>query len=258
MTKIGIVQLRIVENDWEGNFRRVERHLQQLARQGAQCVILPEMWTSSTRDRKSELAAWSHDKLHWFQRWALAAHCYVIFSQLEGYKNEFYNTAYTIAPTGDIVSRYRKVHLFAFGGETDLFHPGHRAPPLLQTPWGPWAVLICFDLRFPILFRRLARQGVTCFVVPAQWPENRGDHWLALLKARAIENQCMMIGVNRLGTKEKEHFHGASVIFDPWGNCVTRLRRSTQCALASVNMAMVDKVRSDFPCLSLDHPQLDR
>lgn len=258
MVAFGLIQLKIVENDWEGNYRKALGEMERVQEQGADCIILPEMWTSLDRERRDLLAKWSREKLHAFQDWALGHHVYLIFSQLEQSRGHFYNTAYVIAPTGRIVGSYRKIHLFVFGGETDYVDAGNRPPFVMQTPWGLWAVPVCFDLRFPILFRRLARQGVSCFIVPAQWPKEREAHWLALLRARAIENQCVMVGVNRRGKKGKEEFCGASAVFNPWGDCLKQLTRSTARAIVEVDMRQVEKSRSQFPCLALDHPRWDR
>lgn len=256
--RIGLVQLKIVDGDWEGNFRAALRHMERLARAGANCVILPEIWTSLLAHRRDDLARFTEEKQGLFKAWAREHGVYVMGSGLEKSRGNFYNTAFVLSPKGKDISAYRKVHLFALGGEARLFKAGNRLPPVFKTPWGLWSIAVCFDLRFPVMFRRLAQRGVKCVVIPAQWPARRSEHWLALLKARAIENQCVMVGVNRLGSKNGEAYTGRSAVFDAWGRERLLVPSQRQTGLVEIDMAEVDAVRKRFPSLARDHPRVDR
>src|SRR5690606_17558717 len=101
-----------------------------------------------------------------------------------------------------------------------------KQPKLFSSPWGRVGLAICYDLRFPELFRRLSRQGATVFLVPSAWPRERLDHFLSLLKARAIENQAYVVGVNKVGPgfhRKPVVYGGHSAAFDPWGKRLAEL-----------------------------------
>ena len=259
MVQLGIIQLHIEEGHWAENRKHALHYMNRLAANGAQCLVLPEMWTSSDLSRRAALSEFSNDTLSIFQTWAQTHRCFLIGSQLEKdpQHDTYYNTAFAIGPDGALAGQYRKSHLFVLGGEANCFSAGTDLPFIFETPWGLWSVAICFDLRFPVMFRRLAKKGVSCFVIPAQWPLHRRDHWLTLLKARAIENQCIMIGANRLGTKGKDEFHGASAIFDPWGKRLCLLGKHRKYGLCTVDTDLATQVRRDFPSLFMDHPTID-
>ncbi|MBZ0256260.1 carbon-nitrogen family hydrolase, partial [bacterium] len=129
------------------------------------------------------------------------------------------NQALCFAPSGNEVARYTKMHPFTFGGETKHYTPGDQ---ILTFQWGKFTVapFICYDLRFPEMFRTYALNGVELVFLPAQWPHPRLAHWRTLLRARAIENQMFMIGVNSVGRDQMSKFCGHSALIDPWGNTV--------------------------------------
>jgi len=126
------------------------------------------------------------------------------------------NQAVVYAPDGRELARYCKLQPFTLGGEADHYAAGQS---LCLFNWQEFTVasFICYDLRFPELFRAAAKRGANLFTVIASWPSPRADHWVSLLKARAIENQSYVIGVNRCGDDPKLHHSGHSVIFDPGG-----------------------------------------
>ncbi len=126
------------------------------------------------------------------------------------------NEAVVYAPDGRELARYCKLHPFALGGEAEHYVAGNE---LCLFQWQEFTVapFICYDLRFPEVFRSAATRGANLFTVIASWPSPRADHWFSLLKARAIENQAYVIGVNRCGNDPKLPHAGHSVIFDPSG-----------------------------------------
>jgi predicted amidohydrolase len=111
------------------------------------------------------------------------------------------------------------------------------------------APFICYDLRFPELFRPAARNGAELIVVVANWPERRSEHWVRLLQARAIENQAYVLGVNRCGSDPEFQYDGRSSLFDPQGKPMFEADRREQVLVAEVDGAVVRKWRADFPAL---------
>jgi predicted amidohydrolase len=139
--------------------------------------------------------------------------------------------------------------------EDRYLQPG-SAPLLLDLPWGPTAFAICYDLRFPELFRRYAVEGAKIIVLPAEWPMERIEHWRALLIARAIENQCYMIATNACGQTGETIFGGHSMIEDPWGKIVMELGEQPGLATAEIELELVDAVRKRIPVFDDRRPEL--
>ncbi|MEM9079789.1 MAG: nitrilase-related carbon-nitrogen hydrolase [Verrucomicrobiota bacterium] len=155
------------------------------------------------------------------------------------------NDAALLAPNGSLVGRYSKTHPFTPSGEGDAVTRGLTAVTL---PLGEWTLqpAVCYDLRFPELFRQ-PNPAADLIVVLANWPTPRVEHWLTLLKARAIENQAFVIGVNRVGSDPHLDFPGKSVIFGPKGELIAEAGDSTQLLTASLDLNQVRQWRNDFP-----------
>jgi predicted amidohydrolase len=168
------------------------------------------------------------------------------------------NTSVLLDETGAIRARYRKMHLFDVeipGGhtfkESDTVTAGAE-PTLVQTPLGPLGLTICYDLRFPELYRELARQGARLLAVPAAFTRETGkDHWHVLLRARAIENQAYVIAPAQWGFHGgKRSSYGHALVADPWGVVLAECGEQDGFALATIDPRYQDKVRSTLPCLS--------
>ncbi len=158
------------------------------------------------------------------------------------------NEALVIAPDGAVAGRYAKMHPFSFTGEEKHYARGDEP---LVLPCGPFqlAPFVCYDLRFPEIFRSAARRGATLFVVIACWLAGRHAHWRPLLQARAIENQAWVVGVNRCGCDPKFDYPGGSVVFAPDGRVVAELGPDEGVLQGDLDPAIVTNVRATFPVL---------
>jgi predicted amidohydrolase len=177
---------------------------------------------------------------------------------------KIFNTSVLIGPGGRVLATYRKMHLFdiAIRGaavleESRTVRPGDR-PVVANTPLGRLGLTICYDLRFPELYRHLALQGAEVLFVPAAFTAYTGPHhWLPLLRARAIENQCWVVAPAQFGRHAADRrSHGESVIIDPWGTVVERLAKGEGLITAEIDLEAVRRVRKGLPCLSHVRPQL--
>nr|WP_256438101.1 nitrilase-related carbon-nitrogen hydrolase [Thiomicrorhabdus sp. 6S3-12] len=174
--------------------------------------------------------------------------------QTEG-RREFYNRALYWAQTGTLKHSYSKQRLFAYAGENRIYNAGEQNRSFQIECAGQSlraAVFICYDLRFPELFRQLAREVEIVFVL-ANWPSSRQTHWRTLLKARAIENQCFVVGVNRVGEdKNGLHYAGGSVVFNANGDCLLDCQQEPWSEF-SISVAelqrQVAQQRQEFPFL---------
>lgn len=158
------------------------------------------------------------------------------------------NQAVAFDAGGELLARYSKLHPFTFGAEGEHFVGGDRL--CLFENQNAWvAPLICYDLRFPEPFRLVAGAGAEVMLVIANWPAARSDHWLTLLKARAIENQAYVVGVNRAGEDPHVSYAGDTTIFGPRGETIAQAD-DTPCVLhASLDLDALRTGRDKFPAL---------
>jgi predicted amidohydrolase len=126
----------------------------------------------------------------------------------------------------------------------------------MDLPWGPTGVAICYDLRFPELFRRYAVEGAKMVIIPAEWPIERAEHWTTLLKARAIENQMYIVAVNNVGESGGTTFAGQSMIVDPWGKVVVAGGEEPGLFTAEVDFDRVNAIREKIPVFEDRRPDL--
>lgn len=153
----------------------------------------------------------------------------------------FFNSALLFDPAGEIIAHYRKQKLFVYAREQQHYSPGD-APVVVEIGGVRIAPFICFDLRFPELFRAVAPQ-VDAMLLIANWPATRRLHWDALTHARAIENQCYFLAVNRSGEGGGLGYDGGSVAYDPWGE---RVGEGAE-AVVTIDPARVGEVRASYP-----------
>jgi predicted amidohydrolase len=160
------------------------------------------------------------------------------------------NEAVVFAPDGTEQARYQKMHPFTYGGESNHYGPG-RAPVLFRL--GDWSVapFICYDLRFPEIFRVAARTGAELFLVIANWPEARVAHWTTLLQARAIENQAYVVGVNRVGDDPTPlRYPGRSLIIGPRGDILADAGNEERVISATLDRGALLDYRRQLPFLA--------
>ncbi|HEX3002051.1 MAG TPA: carbon-nitrogen family hydrolase, partial [Methanoregula sp.] len=156
------------------------------------------------------------------------------------------NTALVIGNNGEILATYAKIHLFSPGGEDRQFSPGSELG-IFQLGQLTCGLAICYDLRFPELFRISARHGVQAMFVPAAWPASRTKHWELFISARACENQMYVIGINTTGTNPVDTYSGSSMTADPNGTIIARANEAEQLLFCDLDPSLVASVRTAFP-----------
>jgi predicted amidohydrolase len=158
------------------------------------------------------------------------------------------NEAVAFGPDGELLARYAKMHPFSFANETDHREPGDA---VVTFEWGGMVVAphVCYDLRFPELFRETVKLGAQVFAVIANWPAPRADHWTTLLKARAIENQAYVVGVNRCGRDAENEYAGGSAVYGPRGELLVDAGEGEGVAAAELDREELVSYRASFPAL---------
>lgn len=160
-----------------------------------------------------------------------------------------------IKPNGD-VTKYAKIHLFGLMDEKKRLIPGDK-PSIIEFPWGRAGLAICYDLRFPELFRYYALHDCQVIFIVAEWPLKRIDHWDILLRARAIENQTFIVAVNCIGQTGKEIFGGHSAVFSPWGERLIGSSEDKEITLSvELDLSEIMTVRKILPALNDRRPEI--
>ena len=158
---------------------------------------------------------------------------------------KYYNTAVFVDSSG-LIAKYRKSHLFGPMGEKDLFSLGQNVVSLTYQEIS-FGLSICYDLRFPSMYQTLASKGAEVMLISAEWPITRVNHWSALLRARAIENQAFVIGVNRVGTDGSYIYGGYSAIFSPYGDPLIEISNSKEGSqFTMIDLSLVEEFRQKF------------
>jgi predicted amidohydrolase len=257
--KIALIQMDVTVGRPPENLARARAYLQQAAEAGAQLAVLPELWASGYDLANAERHADPLNDGTFAEMAALAQNhgLYLSGSLLERAEGGFFNTAVLYGPDGALLGHYRKTHLFRLMQEHRYLRAGD-ATPVFDLPWGPTALAICYDLRFPELFRQFARRGATLVILPAQWPARRVAHWRTLLRARAIENQMVVAACNRVGRdgEDGDPFGGHSLVCDAWGREIMEGDETETLLTAEVDLATVHQARSFIPVFDDRRPDL--
>ncbi len=209
-------------------------------------IVLPEMFTTGFSMRSAELAEpMSGPTVAWMEEQARLLDAAIYGSAIITEGGKRFNRGLFVTPDGAI-KRYDKRHLFRFANETDHYSAGRER---VVVEWRGWRMLlqICFDLRFPVFARNRGDYDAILYV--ANWPEARRFPWSQLLIARAIENQCYVAGVNRVGMDGKGiHYSGDSVIIDPRGEAIGRVEQSQEgIVMAVLDGLALEEFRAKFP-----------
>jgi len=245
---IAIAQLDVPEGHPEANLAKARHFAAEARRAGAHILVLPELWLHGYDLEHAEEWASPLGEGGFAEMASLARECQLclVGSILERHARGISNTAAMYDPAGELLGHYRKMHLFRLMQEHRYLVAGDHAT-LCSTPFGPMGLGICYDLRFPELFRTMALAGARLFLVPAQWPEKRLEAWLLLARARAAENELYVAACNRVGTDGDVSFPGHSVVVDPWGSILVEGDDQEGLLVAQVDLAEIDKVRSYLP-----------
>jgi len=226
--------------------------------QHSDVVCLPELFTAGyDLDRMAAVAIEAGDPI--YQALADAAHRHGIYlvagSVPERRGGRVLNTTFVFRPDGRELARYSKAHVFSLTGEDRVFVGGDQVVAF-DSPWGKMGLTICYDLRFPELYRKLALMGALVIFVPAQWPMARLLHWRTLLQARAIENQCFLVGVGRAGFEGDYEFAGHSCAVDPLGKVIVEAGEGPERFMADLDFEVLHRFRKKITCFADRRPEL--
>ena len=247
---IAAIQLDSVWEDPRANFAKVERLLAASPPAEGSLIVLPEMFaTGFSLDLSKTMHGDSRETETFLRTLALRHRCTVTGGVINPGANGLgRNESVTFAADGTLLARYVKQQPFSGGGECEVHERGTEA---VVFRLGDFTVapLVCYDLRFPELFRAAMHRGADLFVEIAAWPVKRIEHWLTLLRARAIENMAFVVGVNRTGREPRFEYCGRSVVVNPHGEIIADAGTAETVLTASISHADVAAWRAEFPAL---------
>ncbi|CEA02516.1 2-oxoglutaramate amidase [Jeotgalicoccus saudimassiliensis] len=251
--KIKIFQFQVIDSDTEANLNKVEEMFRETDLGSTDVVVLPEMWTSGyDLENIRDYAADNLEPVKSFiGRLAADNDVTVVAGSIPNTYggSGVYNTAFTVNNNGELIYEYSKMHLVPMLNEPEFLESGDKPAEVFEINGEPAGQVICYDLRFPELFRDLSLSGAKIIFVVAEWPIERTEHWITLLKARAIENQCYIVASNTTGTQQNgTQFAGRSMIINPFGEILAEAAKDTEeTVTAELDLNYIAKVRKDIP-----------
>ncbi len=241
----GFIQFDVKLGDFQANLTKVQKFLTHLDPQPGTLIVLPELWASGfAYEDIATVAGKSQELLGALRELAARYRIVIAGSLLEEEAEKYYNTLFISGANG-VIGQYRKQQLFGPMSEDVYLKPGLNPYPI-STPYGTFAALICYDLRFPELAAFQVSRGAGVIIITAQWPEIRLDHWQTLLRARAIENQAFVVACNRCGTTNATKFAGHSMIIAPNGTVIRETNNEETAAVVNLDAHILQETRDKF------------
>ena len=265
MTKVALVQLK-ASTDKQENLERITKYISDAADRGAKLIAFPEfmMFYAGSSQTPDQLARMAETIDGDFVRAvAMAAKkgsiqvVGTIYEKSEK-RNRVYDTAFFLNHRGELVSSYRKIHLYDALGfrESKKMTPGFEMPRPARSRAGTLGMIICYDLRFPEMARSLALAGSQILVAPSAWVqgEAKEEHWIAINRTRAIENGCYVVSPDQVGNI----YCGRSLVVDPYGTILVDMKGEEGMALADISLDKLKKTRQALPLLKNRKPHIYR
>jgi predicted amidohydrolase len=259
--EILLVQMAIERGKPGLNRAKIQSLTGNLKISGPALLVLPELFSTGYLDDSAlrppgadSLAGLAGEDRAFLAGLAAKTGCWVAGTTVEAGPSGadgnggFQNLSLSYAPDGSEIAAYRKIHPFSYGGEDRIFSRGNE---IVTVDLGAWVVqpTICYDLRFPELYRAGSQRGAHLILVQANWPKARQAHWETLLRARAIENQAYAAGVNCTGTQGSLDFAGGSAIISPTGETLAAGDASECLVRARIDLDFCKQWRKQFPAL---------
>lgn len=258
--RIGAAQIDVAPGSPRANLEKVARYAGQASEIGCDLVVFPELVdTGYVMATAAETASdWRAPDsfVTGLRDLAKSSRIEIVCGVAERTNDGLYDSVVAVDAEGKIRGRYRKAHLFSVAKENEVFLPGNE---LVTLPIGELdaALFVCYDLRFPIPFRRVSLAGSSAFFIASAFPFPRLSHWEVLTRARAVENQAFVVAANRVGTDGGLTFCGASCIIDPFGQTKAAADEvSEELIYADLDPHRVAAIREGIPVLTEDRSDL--
>jgi len=257
---IALIQMDIAIGEPDTNYTHLEKLLNEAVTTEVKpdVIVFPEMWnTGYALTEIHELADRDGERTKAFLSEFARKHQVNLIggSVADKRGDRVLNTIYAFDRQGAEIAEYSKIHLFRLMDEEKFLHSGETLGRF-ELEGVPAGAMICYDIRFPELARKLALDGARILFVPAEWPHPRLHHWRTLLMARAIENQMYVVSCNRVGTSGTTAFFGHSMVIDPWGEVLVEGDENEAILRATIDLSEVVRVRGKIPVFEDRRPHL--
>ncbi|EKQ50364.1 carbon-nitrogen family hydrolase [Clostridium sp. Maddingley MBC34-26] len=241
---IGIAQINIVWENARENMKKVEEFAQKASKSNVELVLFPEMTFTGFTMNIQKLLLSENEIVNWIKKVAVNNNVNIGLGFAVKVDEKGENKYVVISKEGNILAQYIKIHPFSYGGEDKKYYCGKK---ICTFTIGEFKItpFICYDLRFPEIFQA-ASKAAQIITVAASWPEDREEHWVTLLKARAIENQCYIIGINRVGEGDNLHYGGASIFVNPNGEILNEISSKETLIVSNIEMNDITKIKNKF------------
>ncbi|MCM3716188.1 carbon-nitrogen family hydrolase [Alkalihalobacillus oceani] len=259
--KMALYQMEIIPGNPGANREKVRRWAHDvMQKEQPELLVLPEMWTTAyTLESLSDILTEDGDQTEPFlQELASSLHVPIVAGSIAVKEEEqIFNRAFVINEQGQTVYHYDKIHLVPMLDEPNYLTGGRNPVKVFEVTGRKMGLVICYDLRFPELFRSLALQGAEVIFVLAEWPMARIHHWEVLQQARAIENQVFIVSCNCVNSYDGVEFAGTSLAINPWGEIVAKGSKAEEETItATLPLHETARIRKEVPVFSSRVPDL--
>lgn len=249
--RLATISLDICNQNIDANLNKAKDFIAKAKKDDCDVIIFPEIFDIGFSSQVNKYLQESYDKTYkTLKSLAARGEINIIFGMAQKSENEKAdNIAIVFDKFGNEVIKYKKIHPFSYAGEEKYFNAGNKTV-VFNMNKVKCSIFICYDLRFPEIFRNVAKEVSLIFIV-ANWPSSRESQWASLLIARAIENQCFVVGVNRTGVNciDNLNYSGCSMVVHPKGDILLKTKNNSEYDFCDIDISEVDKFRKEFPFL---------
>jgi predicted amidohydrolase len=240
----GIAQIDIVWENISENMKKIEQFVKEASVNNVELVLFPEMSLTGFTMDVNKLLLPEEEVIKWISQIAVNNNINIGLGFAVKVDEKGKNKYVIVSEQGDILAMYTKIHPFSYSGEENKYYKGNeictcKIKEFQITPF------ICYDLRFPEIFQ-IASKKSQIITVAASWPKSREEHWITLLKARAIENQCYVVGINRIGFGDGLEYSGKSIFVNPDGKILNEVNSKEMLIIEDLKIRAIEEVKERF------------
>lgn len=240
----GIAQIDVIWEDVPQNMKKIESFVKEASQNNVELILFPEMALTGFTMNIKKLVLSEDEIIKWIRHMAIDNNISIGVGFAVKVDEKGKNKYVIVSEAGNILALYTKIHPFSYSGENERYYKGNeicncKIREFQITPF------ICYDLRFPEIFQ-LASKKSQVIIVAASWPKSREEHWVTLLKARAIENQCYIIGINRIGFGDGLEYSGKSIFVSPDGKILNEMNSREMLIIEDLKVQAIKEVKDRF------------
>ena len=241
---IGIAQMDIAWEDSNKNIKKVEDFVKRASENKVDLILFPEMALTGFTMNLHKLFLSEEEVISWIKNMAIYNNISIGLGFAIKVNEKGENKYVFVSKEGESLAKYIKIHPFSYGGEDEKYYSGKEIC-IFRINEFKISPFICYDLRFPEIFQ-IASKEAEIITVAASWPKSREEHWITLLKARAIENQCYVIGINRIGVGGGLEYNGASIFVNPNGEILNEVNSKEMLIIEDLELEKIREIKDKF------------